>query len=77
MVLFFHCLTYTTYNATLTLPTLHTLVKILTLCYITVPNTTLERKGFTDFVLFKYYIFLFLKKNNKKQHVHGSTSSVI
>ena len=85
---FFYCFTYTTYNATLTFPTLHTLtlptlhtlytlVKILTLCYITVPNTTLERKGFTDFVLFKYYIFLFLKKNNKKQHVHGSTSSVI
>ena len=70
MVLFFYCFTYTTYNATLTFPTLHTLtlptlhtlhtlVKILTLCYITVPNTTLERKGFTDLVCLNIIYFFF------------------
>ena len=67
-LLFFYiyCFTHTTYNATLTLPTLHTLIKILTLFYITVPNAALGKNVFTDLVFFKYCIFPFFFKKTKQ-----------
>ena len=73
LFLFFYCFTHTIYNATLTFPTLHTLIKILTLCYITVPNTALGKKVFTDLVLFKYGIFPLKKKHNHFYYLYCYT----
>ena len=61
-VFFFNCFTHTIYNATLTLPTLHTLIKILT--YI----VSLQCLTFTDLVLFK-----FVKKTNHFHYIYCYT----
>ena len=66
----FYCLTYTTYIMILTLPTLLTLIKtltpitLLTLRYITVLNTTLAKKVFTEYFHFCLNITFFFRKQS-------------